>query len=97
MLVDHADPQSDRVAWTGDPDFAPADADRARVRAVQAVEHVHQRRFAGAVLADERVDLTLTHDEVDASEGHQIAEPLLDAAHVDEHRRLGAHAWPSVS
>ena len=45
------------------------DQDLAGVRVDQAVEDVHQGRLAGAVLADQRVDLAGAHVEVDVVVG----------------------------
>ena len=44
----------------------PVDADLALVGLVEAVEDVHQRRLAGAVLAEQRVHLAAPEVEVDA-------------------------------
>ena len=84
VLVDHPDAERDRVPWPADPHLAPADADGARVGAVQAVEDVHERGLAGAVLAHEGVDLAFADGEVNAAEGVEITEALLDAPHLEE-------------
>ena len=52
--------------------------------AMHAGEDVHQRRLAGAVLAEERVDLAGLQVEVDAAQRLDAAEALLDAAHLEE-------------
>src|SRR5260221_2785189 len=77
------------------------EADRPAVRAVEAVEDVHERRLARAVLAEQGVDLVLGDDEVDPVERREVAEALHDPAHLD-HRdplswRRDGHAWPSIS
>ena len=57
MLVDHADAARDRVLRAcGSCARWPSDQDLAAVGLVEAVEDVHQRRLAGAVLADDAVD-----------------------------------------
>ena len=58
VLVDHADPQVDRIARRAHRDRLPVDPDLALVRLVETVEDVHQRRLAGAVLAEQGVHLT---------------------------------------
>ncbi len=68
VLMDHPDAERDRVARARDVRVLAADADRSGVGVVEAVEDVHEGRLAGAVLADERVDLALVHHEVDLVE-----------------------------
>src|SRR5713226_5825553 len=57
VLVDHADPTSDRIRGIADRDRLAVDEDLAGVRCDESVEDVHERRLPGAVLAEERVDL----------------------------------------
>src|SRR5919204_343233 len=49
------------------------------VRCAEAREHLDQRRLAGAVLADQRVDLAAVEREVDAVQrpraGERLAQP----------------------
>ena len=56
MLVHHADAVADRLARATDAHGFAVDADLAGVGLVEAVEDRHQRRLAGAVLADDAVD-----------------------------------------
>ena len=67
VLVDHPDPaaRSRRSASSIRTGFA-LDDDLALVRRVEAVEDVHQRRLAGAVLAEEGVHLAGKQVEVDS-------------------------------
>ena len=58
VLVNHADPLRDRDTWGVDLDLLTPDRDRSFLGRVQAVEDAHQRRFTGAVLADQRVNLS---------------------------------------
>ena len=55
------------------------DRDGALVRRVHAREDVHQRRLAGAVLAEQRVDLAGLQVEIDAAQRLDAAEALGDA------------------
>ena len=55
----------------------------ALARRVHAVEDLHQRRLAGAVLAEQGVDLAGPHVEVDVVVGHEVAEALRDAAGLE--------------
>ena len=90
VLVDHVDATIDRVGWAGDRDRRPVQEDLALVRGREPVEDVHERRLAGAVLAEQSVDLAGTDLEVDAVVRHDPGVPLRDAAHLE--RRGGD--WP---
>src|SRR5262249_15986642 len=59
------------------------------VRPQCPTEDFHQRRFAGAVLADERVDFGRPQLQIDAAQGHRGVEPLADALHPQPRRRPG--------
>ena len=82
--------------WIGD--LLAVDADRAGVGMVEAVEDRHQRRFAGAVLADDAVDRALGDGEVDVPVGVDRAEALVDADELDRGRqkRRRAHRTSSM-
>ena len=86
MLVDHADPGAHGVARVGDPDQFAVDADLPGVRPQQAKEHVHQRRLAGAVLAEEAVDLALFDGQVHLVIRDELAEALGDVDEFELHR-----------
>ena len=64
------------------------DEDLALVGPVEAVEDVHQRRLAGAVLAEQPVDLTGFDHEVDVVVGDDAGEPLGDATELESHGTL---------
>ena len=83
MLRDHPDPGRDRVLRRVDRDRPAVDEDRAGVGPRQPVEDPHQRRLAGAVLAEQRVHLAARDGEVDAVVGDELAEALGDAAQLD--------------
>jgi hypothetical protein len=80
VLVHHADAGRDRVPRAADRPGHPVHEDLALVRLVEPVQHVHQRRLAGAVLAEKTVDLPGFHGQVDVVVGHQRTEPLGDGA-----------------
>ena len=67
-------------------DLLAVDQDVAGGGLEQAVELVHQRRFARAVLAQDRVDLAFVDGEVDPVVGDKIAEFLDDVAHFNDGR-----------
>ncbi len=57
--------------------------DPAFVRARQPVQDVHQGGLAGAVLAQQGVDLAPTHVEVDVVVGHHPGVSLRDPPHLE--------------
>ncbi len=63
------------------------DTDCALVRLVQPVEDFHQRAFARAILAEQRVNLARLDVEVNAVVGDQRAEAFGDAAHLKQGHR----------
>ena len=83
VLEHHADAGVDGVGWRAGMMFAAVDVDRALIGAVGAIEGLHQRRLAGAVLADDGVDLPGCAREVDAVVGDHAREALDDVAQLD--------------
>ena len=98
VLVHHADPQGDGVTRTCDMRTLAVDVDLSRVRRNQAVEDVHQRRLAGAVLADQRVDLARPHAEIHVVVGEYAGKLFGDPSHVDSEllARRFAHSEPGT-
>src|SRR5688572_30738962 len=92
MLVDHADAQGEGVAGIGDGMWHPVDADFAAVGGVEAIEDRHQRRFAGAVLADDAVDRAAPDAKVDVLVGVDGTEMLVDLDELD--RKLIGSSGP---
>src|SRR5437016_1183853 len=78
MLVDHRNPEGDRDIRSADLDRAPIDLDDSGIRLEQAVGDAHQRRFAGAVLADDAMDAAALEGDRDAAIGAHRAESLFD-------------------
>ena len=87
VLVDHADPGADRILGAVDLALLAVDPDDAAIGLIVAVEDVHQRRLAGAVLPDDAVDGAARNPQVDVPIGMDRAEALVDADQLD--RRLG--------
>ena len=71
VLVHHADARRERGARVAGRERRPMTSTRARVGDVVAEEDVHQRRLAGAVLAEQRDHLALVQREADAVVGEQ--------------------------
>ena len=86
VLVDHADAGRDRVLGALDPAFPAGDADAAAIGLIEAVEDVHQGRFAGAILADDAVNRAGRDTQVDALVGVDRPEMLVDADQLDRRR-----------
>ena len=78
VLVHHADAGGHGVARAAEGDRLVVDEDLALVRLVEPVEDVHQGGLAGAVLAEQGVDLARLDDEVDRVVGRERAEALGD-------------------
>ncbi len=64
-------------------DLLPVEQDLALVRAREPVQDVHQGGLAGAVLAEQRVDLARPDLEVDAVVGDDARISLRDATHLE--------------
>ena len=63
-----------RLLGAGEPDRPPLELDRSRIRRVHAGDDLGERRFAGAVLADEAADATRRDREIDAAKGADRGE-----------------------
>ena len=83
VLVHHPDPALDRVLGRRERRLLPVEEDLPRVRVVEPVEDVHQRRLAGAVLAEQRMHLAGGDVEVDVVVGEHAGEALGDPAELE--------------
>ena len=86
VLVDHADACINGIARIVHDDFFAVDQDIAGRGLEQTVELVHQRRFARAVFAQDRVDFALVDCQIDPVVGREIAEFLDDVPHFNDGR-----------
>ena len=66
---------------------------RLRSGLYEAVQDRHQRRLAGAVLTEQRVDLAGTNVEVDSVVGDDRAEPLRDALQLEHRSARARRHW----
>ena len=87
VLVDHADPAGDGVGRAVDRDRLAVEQDLALVGDGQPVQDVHEGRLAGAVLAEQGMDLARPEVEVDVVVGEHARIALRDAPHLE--RRHG--------
>ncbi len=80
VLEHRADAELEAGARRGDPDRLAVDQDLAFVRLLHAGEDADQRRLAGAVLAQQHMDLARLEVERDAVIGDHAGEALGDVA-----------------
>ena len=92
VLVDHADAQCIGVVGVFDGHLHAVLFDDALLGLVQAEQHAHQRGFAGAVFAQQRVDLSLFQLEGDIVVGLDAGELLGNVKHLDHIRGSLIHA-----
>ena len=83
VLVHHADAQCRCVVGVVDLHRLAVFPDLALLRLVQAEQDGHQRRFAGAVFAQQGVDLTLAQLQGDVVVGLNAGKLLGDVKHFD--------------
>ena len=89
VLMNHADPGGKRLAGDcGTSTGSPSRRIWPWSGLQQPVEDVHQRRLAGAVLAEQRVDLARLDGEVDAVVGDEAAKTLRDPTQLELQRDL---------
>ena len=90
-------PRLGGVARTAQHDRLAVELERARRRRLDPGEDLHQRRLAGAVLAEQRRDPARRDGEVDAAQGVGGAEDLVDpaGAHDGERSRSRSRALSS--
>ncbi len=78
--MNHADATRDGVRGVADHDGLIVYTDLARVGGDEPVDDVHERRLAGAILAEKSMDLAAPQVEVDPVIGDRPGETLRDAA-----------------
>ena len=82
VLVHHADAVFDRGRRIFDIDLFAVDIDLALVRLIQTVQDVHQCTLAGAVLAEDRMDRSPLHVEINVGQRIEGTKPLGDSMHL---------------
>ena len=88
QIVRHADRVFARL------DFAVADEDLARGRRKHAGHDLDQRRFAGAVVADEPDDLVASDREIDVAQRVHGAKILLHAFEANNECKIASRRLP---
>ncbi len=95
----HADARRDRIRRGADADRLAMHHDLAGISFIEAEEDRHQRRFPGAVLADDAVNGPVLDHEIDGAVRMNRPETLLDADEPDgrvAHRRGTGTAAPII-
>ena len=85
VLVHHPNARCHRIARATKVLHDVVEDDLAFVGRVEPVEHVHQRRLASAILAEQRVDFARSHHEINMVVGHEGAEALRNTAELKLH------------
>ena len=97
LLVDDDDPERLDVVDVAKAPLLAIEDDRPLIAAVgvDAAQHLHQRRLAGAVLAHQGMDLAGVHGEIDVAQRLHACKALADAAHFKHcrHRILSSAKW----
>ncbi len=89
LLVERDDPGAVGDAHIGELDLFAVAQHRAGIGGVQAGQDLDERRLAGAVLAEQRVDLSRPHREARVLERVHAVEPLGDVARLERGHRVG--------
>ena len=84
LLMDEGDTRLDRVRYGERPPLDAVDPDDAAARLRHAAEHAHQRRLAGAVLADQGNHLAARHGQVNVVECDHAGIDLADIDQFEE-------------
>ena len=91
LLIDGGDARIDRSLGRPRRDLDAVEANDARVAREHAGDHLDQGGFAGAVLAEQRMDFAGPQREVDTLQRAQRAKTLGDPANLQQRRRgIGA-------
>ena len=91
LLVDRDDARALGVVRRRKGDRLPEQLDFARIGALRAGQNLEQRRLAGAVLAEKRMDLRRSHFEMDVLKRKHAGKALADAGHLEDR---AVRRWP---
>ena len=84
LLMHHGDAGRVRIARRAEMGFLPVEHEAAREFRMHAGDDLHQRAFAGAVFADETMDLAGVQREVDTAKRLDAAEGFRDASQFED-------------
>ena len=104
VLVDHPDAARDGVAGVAQVHRLALDDDLALVGRVEPEQHLHERALAGAVLAEQPVDLAPAQLDADVVVGDDRREALGEVTGLQHQRAasfIAAHSfsygWPAAA
>src|SRR5262245_17112983 len=80
--MDELDAEVRGFARRADLDSLPGDEESSGIRRCNAAEDFHERRFTGAVFADDRQYLSWTQFEIYAIQRNHAWETLTDSLHL---------------
>ena len=88
LLVNDDDPERLGIVDIAKAPLLAVEGDRPLIAAerIDAAEHFHQRRLAGAVFTDQRVNLAGLDGEIDVTQRRHACKALADAAHLEHGR-----------
>src|SRR5437879_10061575 len=89
--MNHGDTGRARVAYRSKTGLPPIQHETARELRMHAGDDLHQRALAGAVFADETMDLAGGEHEVNATERLDAAEGLRDLLQFEDGRAALRH------
>ena len=84
LLIDGDDSRALGVVWRCKSDRLPEQLDFAGVSALGAGQNLEQSRLAGAILAKKRMDLRLSHFEMNVFKRKHAGKALADASHLED-------------
>ena len=90
LLMDNADAGGDRITRALEADRRAVEAQLALVRMIDASDNLDQRRFAGAVFAEQRVDRAAAHRQRYILQRQHAGEGFLNPASLQAERRTHA-------
>src|SRR5438876_8431124 len=91
LLVYHADAGGERIAGVAEAHILTREPHRAGELAMHAGDDFHQRRLAGAILADKPVDFSRMQGKVDIPKRLDTAKRLRDADHFEQRGAAFSH------
>ena len=88
--MNEADAQFLGISHITDLHLSPIDSDGTFIGLVDASEYFHQRRFPGAIFADQRDHLPRRDREVDITERNDARETFADSFELEDRFRHNA-------
>jgi hypothetical protein len=84
FLMHHSDAEGPRIMWSMEAERLPVKIDLANVRTLYLIEDLHERRFAGSVLASDNVDFSGIDVEVNLGDSGDPRKAPGDLAQAND-------------